>query len=831
MERVMRAGFTGGCPAPDALVSLVSQHENDGRTMPSGLQGPATIGRADNMGVRKHDNIPRRLLLDRSPASPSRSATTSPSPAATTPTIWSFGLLSPRSSSSSIQSPPSIAGMSFCHSRDSSFGTSAPYTGEPSGLIHLLKDAPMEEGHRRSPSSVDLANRHGRQWAESGDLTRWRRMIPDAGGADLPPEPEPEEDNDDLRAYRQGGSLPPRNTAHDETCPEQLCDGLQHVNSSLQCLDITADEYLDARSEMMREESSEEEGDVVQQPSESTPEVHSGRESSNADLDSDSSFTIQAERVARSILDTEFDLDLGISEPPSDVVEAVRVCLDEISLTLQHAHGMGFLPFNSAALGSEASGSSPSTFPSDLASCRSAASKKKRALRDLGEGDGDLQEESDEEGDTVGEQSEAGQRKKAKCEQYPCPFRKRTPYKFNCRKWEYCAKAPFKNMTELKKHILKYHQDLEQRLAFKCIRCHVGFIRVEELHSHMRLEGEDLCRVQPPPSTADEISPTVETLLRSRAVHFDWASLWRALFPEDTYVPDPEFEPIVELHEVNHEYQAGLPDFEAQLSSTLVTLLPARDSQSHYVLYSSLQNVFKDFISTVFQKSQLHAATESAPQPPPPPPRQTPTQSQSQSQSQSRSQSPAPRPPPPRPTVPSNLLHQRLSTRSFTSSSSSTRRSTSTLSRASRPTSTVKSISSSRSRSSTTQPALHPLPSRPVPLAAPVHKWQRALREEDTAQRDSGIDVDGARCFCNMSGNSCICGLGEVHFQGLPGADGGTQGGVVFPDGWLVDGGFAGVQMSAADLIPAGDVSDSLLGLAMWSADGDVVGGMDFSAV
>ncbi|KAK0711875.1 hypothetical protein B0H67DRAFT_555785 [Lasiosphaeris hirsuta] len=797
----MQAGF-----APDAaLVSLASRHENEGRTTPSGLQGPAIIGRADTTKLRKHDNIPRRLLLDHSPASPSRSATATPSPVPTTPTIWSFGPLSPRSFSSSMQSPPSIAGMSFSHSRDSSFGTSVPSTSEPRpvsrGSTRLLKDLPPAEGaHRCAAPSVDLiiGNRHGRQWAEAKDLTQWRRMILDAGGADLPPEPEPEEDNADLRAYRQGDSPPPQSFVHDGASPDE-CDalGLREVNSSLECLNITADEYLDVRSEMMRDDERPQcEGDTVFQAPESTPSVTDDDDSSKADLDNDSDITLQTERVTRSILDTEFDLDLGSSEPPSDVLEAVRACLDEISLTLQHARGMGFLraPFHSAAPSSETSASSASALPSDLTSCRSAASKKKRAIRDLGDGDGDLQEESDEEGDTAAEQSESGQRKKAKSEQYPCPFRKRSPYKFNCRKWEYCAKAPFKNMTELKKHILKYHQsNHEQRqFAFKCIRCHAGFVRVEELHSHMRLEGEDLCKVQPPASTGDVISPTIETQLRSRAVHFDWVSLWRALFPEDSHVPDPEFEPIVELHEVDHEYKAGLPEFEDQLSSTLITLLPAGDAQSHYVLYNSLQNVFQDFLATIFQNAQAHAAAESNPPQPPitsPGPGPTSTQPRSRSSPPSRPQSPAVRP------IPPNLLRQRLSTRS--SASSSSRRSASTLSRTStRPTSTAsESVVSARS---SVHPPLPALPSRPVVAAVPVqHKRQRVLAREESGQRDSGIDVDGARC----------------------GACGGAGG-----DGWWADGVYA-------DLGPEG-MADSLLGLTVWSTDGAGAGSaMDFSVL
>jgi hypothetical protein len=43
-----------------------------------------------------------------------------------------------------------------------------------------------------------------------------------------------------------------------------------------------------------------------------------------------------------------------------------------------------------------------------------------------------------------------GTRKRDKAEQFPCPMRKRNPLRFNCRDWEYCSKAPFKRISELK---------------------------------------------------------------------------------------------------------------------------------------------------------------------------------------------------------------------------------------------------------------------------------------------------------------------------------------------------------------------------------------------
>lgn len=57
--------------------------------------------------------------------------------------------------------------------------------------------------------------------------------------------------------------------------------------------------------------------------------------------------------------------------------------------------------------------------------------------------------DSDEGGAQVGPGGESI-RPKPEPLNYPCPFRKRDPRRFNIREWEYCAKAPFRNMTDLK---------------------------------------------------------------------------------------------------------------------------------------------------------------------------------------------------------------------------------------------------------------------------------------------------------------------------------------------------------------------------------------------
>jgi hypothetical protein len=158
----------------------------------------------------------------------------------------------------------------------------------------------------------------------------------------------------------------------------------------------------------------------------------------------------QSDQIARMILKEGFNLRLGFSEPPADIVDAVRDCLEGISLSLQRARGMGFL---SAAASSESPASSAATPSSGTLSRNQSKASRKRASRNRSNRDDDDLHEEESEGEggaEAGVQTEPGNRKKPKLDQYPCPFRKRNPLRFNCREWEYCAKAPFKSMTDLK---------------------------------------------------------------------------------------------------------------------------------------------------------------------------------------------------------------------------------------------------------------------------------------------------------------------------------------------------------------------------------------------
>lgn len=59
----------------------------------------------------------------------------------------------------------------------------------------------------------------------------------------------------------------------------------------------------------------------------------------------------------------------------------------------------------------------------------------------------------------------------------------------------------------------------------------------------MRAPAASVCDVRPgpPPSLYDDerITADMGSQLRSRANHYNWTALWKALFPRDVSVPEP----------------------------------------------------------------------------------------------------------------------------------------------------------------------------------------------------------------------------------------------------------------------------------------------------
>ncbi|KAK4454177.1 hypothetical protein QBC34DRAFT_433766 [Podospora aff. communis PSN243] len=231
------------------------------------------------------------------------------------------------------------------------------------------------------------------------------------------------------------------------------------------------------------------------------------------------------------------------------------------------------------------------------------------------EGPDDLNDEDPDEdgGGAITEPQMTFNRKKPKTvKHYPCPFRMRDPIRFNLRDYEYCWKSPFRSITELKKHLIKYH--VEHTISFRCVRCNKRFDRVEDRERHMRQEPRcSSVRDMSHPNEDQggyEITPEVVDKLRSRAEHFDWTRLWYTLFPRDKPqdIPSPVFEPPVELTEFESEYQSTRPELRDRLSRALETLLSQTGSMSQVSattptdMSEALENVVEEFLGDLSQK-------------------------------------------------------------------------------------------------------------------------------------------------------------------------------------------------------------------------------------
>ena len=290
--------------------------------------------------------------------------------------------------------------------------------------------------HHRGAASLDLCSRQRHQRNGSRDWADLPKDLSRLMVIQSPHDFEPLEEcvDEDLLKYRQEGQ-----PATPSAIDVQFC----HKSTA----EASAEEEVAAV--ITRDSEADIKPDVATQCSISYEEPPHVTPADDDDI-------TQADRIANKILEKEFGLQLGSTAPPEDVVEAVRQCLNEISLSLRSARGMGVLTTTSDVPISQVAGSS--SFTTGMGSLepsfreKSPGSGRKRVVRDGEDEEDDMQEEGGGNGDggDVTGYSDAGHRKKPKLEQYPCPFRKRNPHRFNCREWEYCAKAPFKSMTELK---------------------------------------------------------------------------------------------------------------------------------------------------------------------------------------------------------------------------------------------------------------------------------------------------------------------------------------------------------------------------------------------
>ncbi|KAI1750285.1 hypothetical protein F4782DRAFT_252824 [Xylaria castorea] len=125
-------------------------------------------------------------------------------------------------------------------------------------------------------------------------------------------------------------------------------------------------------------------------------------------------------------------------------------------------------------------------------------------------------------------------------------------------------------LTVVKKHITAYHCKEEARA---CGRCNQAYGTQDALVAHLgQCDHPPLNR---PPirytDPEDGVDYSTETILVSRKI-IDrintWETLWKLLFPADTFVPCLEFEPVVEDHDFVYVYRCS----QSQISQRLDAL-------------------------------------------------------------------------------------------------------------------------------------------------------------------------------------------------------------------------------------------------------------------
>ncbi|KXX74658.1 hypothetical protein MMYC01_209264 [Madurella mycetomatis] len=163
--------------------------------------------------------------------------------------------------------------------------------------------------------------------------------------------------------------------------------------------------------------------------------------------------------------------------------------------------------------------------------------------------------------------------------QYPCPFRKRNPVRFNVRDHERCAKGPFGSMSELRYHLVLHHR--RKLVGYKCRRCNLDFGTDTALDSHLLLPKDEMCEVNTAPifyDPEDGITDEVGRILAAESGPHEsltWEKIWRLLFPGDPHVPNSDFDPVVELAEIDQIFDEGQEVLKANLREKLRLLLPS----------------------------------------------------------------------------------------------------------------------------------------------------------------------------------------------------------------------------------------------------------------
>ncbi|KAK3303644.1 uncharacterized protein B0T15DRAFT_496182 [Chaetomium strumarium] len=167
--------------------------------------------------------------------------------------------------------------------------------------------------------------------------------------------------------------------------------------------------------------------------------------------------------------------------------------------------------------------------------------------------------------------------------------------------------APFGSILELKHHIVSCHG--RKSRGAQCRRCKLEFDTEIGLERHLLLPRDQMCEVQASSVEDPEsgITGEIAGVLMARdgsGETWSWEGLWRLVFPDDVEVPEPDFQPIVELVEVEQVFEESQEALKASLRETLGLLLPGvTDNDYLNFLTGQLELVFETHRVNIMKQS------------------------------------------------------------------------------------------------------------------------------------------------------------------------------------------------------------------------------------
>ncbi|KAK3401717.1 hypothetical protein B0T20DRAFT_402465 [Sordaria brevicollis] len=198
-------------------------------------------------------------------------------------------------------------------------------------------------------------------------------------------------------------------------------------------------------------------------------------------------------------------------------------------------------------------------------------------------------------------------------ENYSCPFRVRNPVRFNIRDHEVCAITSFESLADLRHHVMSYHR--RRAMPHQCQRCKVGFPTQQALDTHLMLPKDEMCDTVPagtPRNPEDGIPEDVDGTLASGTGIRTWDDLWRLIFPMDDQIPSSDFHPVIELAEVEQQFDEGQEALKTHLQETLRLFIPETiDDAYRNFLTGQLELVFEAHKANTIRKClhRIHGST------------------------------------------------------------------------------------------------------------------------------------------------------------------------------------------------------------------------------